>query len=73
MFKKYDNFRTSEPVFTVSKFWMFSRRSLVRTSEPMFIKVQSEFAEVKSKKVTKRVVSILDVLKDPSEHAEVRR
>ena len=58
---------------TVSKFWMFSRQSLVRTSEPVFIKVQSEFAEVKSKKVTKHAVSILEVLKDPSEHAGVRR
>ena len=36
-------------------------------------KVRSEFAKVKTKKVTKRVVSILEVLKDPSEHAEVRR
>ena len=60
-------------MFRVSKFWMFSRQSLVRTSKSVFIKVQSEFAEVKSKKVTKRVVSILEVLKDPSEHAEVRR
>ena len=57
-------------MFTVNKFWMFSRQSLVRTFEPVFITVQSDF---KSKKVTKRVVSILDVLKDPSEHAEVRR
>ena len=60
-------------MFTVSKFWMFSRHSLVRTSEPVFITVQSEFAEFKSKKVTKRAVSILEVLKDPLEHAEVRR
>ena len=45
----------------------------VRTSGPVFTKVQSEFAKVKTKKVTKRVVSTLEVLKDPSEYAEIRR
>ena len=60
-------------MFTLSKFWIFSRQSLVRTSGPLFTKVQSEFAKVKSKKVTKCVISILEVLKDPSECAEIRR
>ena len=70
MFKKCDNFRTFGPVFMLSRLWIFSRQSVVRTFRPIFTKVQSEFAKVKSKKVTKRVVSILEVLKDPSEHAE---
>ena len=75
MFKDYDNFRTSDQIITkaLNKFWIFSRQSLVRTSGPVLTKVQSEFAKVKTKKVTKRVVSFLESLRAPSKHVGARR
>ena len=60
-------------MFTLSKFWIFLRQSLVRTSGPVFAKIQSEFAKVKSKKVKKHAASFLESLRAPSEHAGARR
>ena len=52
----------------LSKFWTFSRQNWVRTSGPVFIKVQSEFARGSSKKNTKCATSFLESLRAPSEH-----
>ena len=57
----------------LSKFWTLSRQSLVRTSGPVFTKVQSEFARVIQKKLTKHIASLLESMRDPSEHAEATR
>ena len=57
----------------LSKFWTFSRQNWVRTSGPVFIKDQSEFARGNSKKVTKHAASFLESLRTPSEHARESR
>ena len=57
----------------LSKFGTFSRQSLVRTSGPVFMKVQPEFAKVIQRKSTKRVTSFQKSLRTPSEHAGAER
>ena len=57
----------------LSKFWTLPRQSLVRTSGPVFTKIQSEFARAIQRRVTKRVASFLESPGAPSEHAEAKK
>ena len=53
----------------LGEFWTFSRQSLVRTSGPVFTKVQPEFAKVIQRGLTKHVISCMESLITRSEHA----
>ena len=58
---------------TLRKFWMVPRQSLVTTSGPVFIKIQSVFAREIQRRFTNLVASFLESLGAPSEYAGARR